>query len=100
LSKIERRPLPALLAAHEQATALAAKSPDMVYTVPEVADILKVSRATVFNAMRAGKIKTIKILGNTRITSEEVRRLATIGTLATPEQSQEFYDYAARPTKG
>jgi excisionase family DNA binding protein len=77
------------------AQAAVAASAQRVFTIPEVADILKVSRKTIFNAVKAGKIRTIKVLGCTRISAMELRLLANAGTMATLEQIEEYYrDYA------
>ena len=46
-----------------------------LYTVKEVAEILTVSEGTVRNYLSEGKIKFVKILGNTRITKEELEKL-------------------------
>lgn len=43
-----------------------------MYTVQEVAEMLKISEGTVRNYLSKGQIKHIKILGNTRITKEEL----------------------------
>jgi len=46
-----------------------------MYTVQEVAEIMKVSEGTIRNYLTDGKIKYVKILGNTRITKEELDKL-------------------------
>ena len=46
-----------------------------MYTVQEVAERLKVSEGTVRNYLSEGKIKYVKILGNTRIKKEELDKL-------------------------
>jgi len=46
-----------------------------MYTVREIAKMLKVSEGTVRNYLVEGKIKYVKILGNTRITKEELDKL-------------------------
>lgn len=45
-----------------------------LYTVQEVASILKVTEGTMRNYLAAGKINFIKVLGNVRITQEELER--------------------------
>ena len=45
-----------------------------LYTVKEVAEKLKVSEGTVRNYLSSGKVKYVKILGNTRITQDELER--------------------------
>ena len=46
-----------------------------MYTIKEVAEILKVTEGTVRNYLSEGKIKHIKVLGNTRVTKEELERI-------------------------
>ena len=46
-----------------------------MYAVQEVAERLKVSEGTVRNYLSEGKIKYVKILGNTRIKKEELDKL-------------------------
>lgn len=46
-----------------------------MYTIKEVAEILKVTEGTVRNYLSGGKIKHIKVLGNTRVTKEELERI-------------------------
>lgn len=45
-----------------------------MYTVKEVAELLKLSEGTVRNYLSDGKIKHIKVFGNTRITKEELEK--------------------------
>lgn len=45
------------------------------YTPEEVAELLKVSRETVYNWLRAGKLKGTKIFNFWRITESELNRL-------------------------
>jgi len=45
------------------------------YTVREVAEMLKISEGTIRNYLSEGKIEYVKILGNTRITKEELDKL-------------------------
>lgn len=47
---------------------------DKLYTVDEVKDILKVSENTVRRYLSEGKLKYVKIFGNTRITEEELKK--------------------------
>ncbi len=49
------------------------------YTVKEVAEMLKVSEGTIRNYLSDGKMNFIKILGNTRITKEEIDRITVKG---------------------
>ena len=46
-----------------------------IYTVREVAKILKITEGTMRNYLSQGKINYIKVLGNTRITQKELERL-------------------------
>lgn len=43
-----------------------------MYTIKEVAEILKISEGTVRNYLSSGKVKYVKFLGNVRITKEEL----------------------------
>ena len=45
-----------------------------LYTVKEVQEILQVSEGTVRRYLSEGKIKYVKVFGNTRITKEELER--------------------------
>lgn len=45
-----------------------------LYTVDEVKDILQVSESTVRRYLSEGKLKYVKVFGNTRITKEELDR--------------------------
>ena len=47
---------------------------DKLYTVDEVKDILKVSENTVRRYLSEGKLKYVKVFGNTRITEEELKK--------------------------
>lgn len=51
-----------------------------VFTVAQAAEALQCSRKTIYNAMNAGKIRTVKILGARRIPAEEIHRLIQFGT--------------------
>ncbi|MCF0231834.1 MAG: helix-turn-helix domain-containing protein [Enterococcus sp.] len=44
-----------------------------VYKVTEVAELLRVSRATVYNYLNSGELKSIKIGGNRRVTQEQLQ---------------------------
>lgn len=46
-----------------------------LYTVKEVADILRVKVTTIRTGINNGKIKATKTIGGWRITEEEVERL-------------------------
>ena len=47
---------------------------NMIFTVAETADHLKVSRPTVYKLIKEGELKVFKIRNNTRITGEEIER--------------------------
>lgn len=46
-----------------------------VYSIKEVADILKVSRRTIYNYMDNGTLKGVKIGKHIRFTPEEIKAL-------------------------
>jgi excisionase family DNA binding protein len=48
---------------------------EKLYTVQEVAEILKITEGTLRNYLSAGKVNFIKVLGNTRIKESELKRL-------------------------
>lgn len=45
-----------------------------MYTVKEIAALLKISEGTVRNYLSSGKLKYVKFLGNVRITKEELEK--------------------------
>lgn len=45
------------------------------YTVKEVAEILGLTRPTVYNYINSGKLKAVKLVREYRISKDEVRRL-------------------------
>lgn len=47
---------------------------EKLYTVQEVAEILKIAEGTLRNYLSAGKIAHVKVLGNTRITESELKK--------------------------
>jgi len=51
-----------------------------VYSIIEVMDILKVTRRTIYNWLRAGKIKAFKVGKEWRITEESLREFLETGT--------------------
>ncbi|HEX4032606.1 MAG TPA: helix-turn-helix domain-containing protein [Terracidiphilus sp.] len=63
-----------------------------VYTIREIARILKVSERTIFNLLKSGKLQSINILGARRIPYCEVERIARLGTFMTPEEIAAHYD--------
>lgn len=46
-----------------------------MYTVLEVADILNLSERTIRRYISEGKLQSIKVMGNVRITREELERV-------------------------
>lgn len=48
---------------------------DKLYTPEEVAELLKVSRETVYNWLRSGKLKAVKISHFWRISESELKCL-------------------------
>ena len=46
-----------------------------LYTINETIKILKISRITLWRYIKQGKIKTIDLCGNPRITQDEIDRL-------------------------
>jgi len=48
---------------------------EKLYTIKEVADMLKVNKMTVYQWIYKGKIKSVKVMGNVRIKVEEIERL-------------------------
>ncbi len=65
---------------------IAAPEQPAVFTIPQAAKALQVSIKTIYNALAAGKIFSVYILGARRIPADEIRRLSSLGTIATPEQ--------------
>lgn len=51
-----------------------------MYTIDELANLLRVSRITILRKVYNGNIKAVKIGKSWRISSEEVERLLTKGT--------------------
>ena len=43
--------------------------------ITEAGDMLRVSRATVYNLINAGKLRTVKIMGATRVPVSSIREL-------------------------
>ena len=55
--------------------------PDIkVYTLDEVADILKVTRRTLYTWISAGKLKAVKIGKYWRVSEQALREFTTKGT--------------------
>lgn len=53
-----------------------------VYTLDEVAGMLKVTKRTLYNYIRAGKLKAVKIGKYWRVTSAAIEELFTRGATA------------------
>jgi excisionase family DNA binding protein len=52
----------------------------VVFTIPEAADVLRVSRGTIYNLAAARELDLVKFGAAARITRASVERLATQGT--------------------
>lgn len=52
---------------------------DKFYTLNEVADILRVSRRTIYRYIKMGKLKAVKVHGQWRVSSEEIKRIKKEG---------------------
>ena len=50
-----------------------------VYTPTEIAEILKLSRQTIYNYLNAGKLKSVQFGREHRITEEELKRFIETG---------------------
>ena len=50
-----------------------------VYTLQEVANILKVTRQTIYNNVHAGNIKAVKLGKDWRVTEEELQKILKNG---------------------
>lgn len=51
-----------------------------VYTLKEVAKILKVSRQTIYNYLKAGRLKATKIGKEYRVTKEDLEEFIRLGS--------------------
>lgn len=60
-----------------------------IYTATEVCEILKVTKRTLYNYLRAGQIKAVKIGREWRFTEESVKEFALNGT------SSDYYEKLA-----
>ncbi len=56
-----------------------------VFTIKQAAQALQVSPKTIYNALNAGKIHSVLILGARRIPAEEIHRLILMGTAISDE---------------
>lgn len=55
--------------------------PDItVYTLKEVADILKVSRQTIYNYLKAGRLRATKFGKEYRVTKEDLEEFIRLGS--------------------
>lgn len=57
-----------------------------VYTLDEVADILKVTKRTIYNYLKAGTLPAVKMGKSYRVTEENLREF--IGGLSSVNQSE------------
>ena len=46
-----------------------------LYTLRETMEILKISRSTLYRFIKTGKIKSVDVLGNVRISEEEIKKI-------------------------
>lgn len=46
----------------------------LAFSIPEAAQRLGISRATLYNLLKSGHLKSVKILGRTLVTDAELRR--------------------------
>lgn len=51
-----------------------------VYTLAEVADILQITRRTIYNWVKSGKLKTFKAGRSWRVTREALEEFTKAGT--------------------
>ncbi len=51
-----------------------------VYTINDVADILKVTRRTLYNYINTGKLKAVKVGKSWYVSEENLRELISKGT--------------------
>lgn len=54
---------------------LASPSAEHIYTIPEAADFLKVTRQTVYNLINRGELRRFKVGRSTRIPAADVHAL-------------------------
>lgn len=57
--------------------------------IPEVAERLRVSRATVYNFIKAGKLQTVKFGGSRRVALSALLRFEASGNTKTEEAGSE-----------
>jgi excisionase family DNA binding protein len=62
-----------------------------VYTIHQAAKALQVSDKTIYNALNAGKLFSVYILGARRIPADEIRRLAALGTVMSADEIDAHY---------
>lgn len=48
---------------------------DVVYTVPEVAEILKTSRSSVYRMIKEGDLEVVRVRAYVRVLARSVRKL-------------------------
>lgn len=65
-----------------------------MYTINELASILKLSHWTIRKKIASGDIESVKIFGAIRIPPEEVEALKTVGRQVAPDSS-----FSPKPTK-
>ena len=52
-----------------------------VYTLKEVADIIKVTRRTLYNYIKDNKLKAVKIGKHWRVSEQSLQEFLTVGTI-------------------
>lgn len=62
-----------------------------VLTIPQAANALQVSVKTIYNALNAGKIFSVYVLGARRIPADEIVRIASLGTIANESEISAHY---------
>lgn len=62
-----------------------------VLTIPQAAKALQVSVKTIYNALNAGKIFSVYVLGARRIPADEIVRIASLGTIANESEISAHY---------
>lgn len=62
-----------------------------VLTIPQAAKALQVSVKTIYNALNAGKIFSVYVLGARRIPADEIVRIASLGTITNESEISAHY---------
>jgi len=59
----------------------------LLYTIPEAAEMLSISEASLFRMLRAGGIVPVRISGRTLFNLEEIQRVAKEGFTAPKKET-------------